>query len=279
MDGTQADTDIPDGPAWPPDRNISPTVLHRYLSCPREVRLNYIDQRRGFRESSISLTKGNVAHDILKQSAGRIARGLLPLGLEALADMASRRLHRNMYPSEETRQSDIAVIVRWVRYGLEYLDRDASYLLIERYATRPVVLPSSPGSHMLMVRPDLILLRTEHDGERYVEFIDYKTGKPKDDEIVPVFTRYVARQLLKQHLPNPTIVRMQFTFLWLDVREQQVIDLSLDHCEWAWESVKRQIGALLEEREWPERPSHLCHYCPYNGNACTAYDRLQPDSV
>lgn len=116
MDRARANTNIPDGPAWPADRNISPTVLNRYLTCPREVRLNYIDRRKGFRESSISLTKGNVAHDILKQSAGRIARGLSPLDPEALADMASCRLHRSMFPSEETRQSDIAVIVRWVRY-------------------------------------------------------------------------------------------------------------------------------------------------------------------
>jgi len=47
---------------------------------------------------------------------------------------------------------------------------------------------------------------------------------------------------------------------------------------WAWESVKRPIGALLEEREWPERPSPFCRYCPYNGNACTAYERMGSDA-
>lgn len=70
---------------------------------------------------------------------------------------------------------------------------------------------------------------------------------------------------------------MQFTFLWLDAQERQVIDLSLDYCEWTWESVKRQICALVTEREWPVRPSRLCNYCPYNGNACTAYSRMMID--
>lgn len=262
-------------PAWPVDRAISPTVLSRYCTCPREVRLRYIDQRTGRKEFSLQLTKGNVAHGILKHCADRIVRGLPPPGPPNFEDMASRRLHTWMFPSEETRRCEIADVVRWVHYGLECLDRNADYLLIERNATRSLVLPLYTGPNLLMARPDLILLHMEPDGEPFVEFIDYKTGKPRDDEVVPVFTRYVSRELLKRHLPNPTIARMQFTFLWLDARERQVIDLSLDYCEWAWESVKGQIEALLDEREWPERPSHLCNYCGYNGNACTAYARMR----
>jgi len=270
--------DMADGPAWPPDRKISPTVLKHYGTCPRRVRLKYIECRPEPFTFNLHLIKGRVAHEILRQSAWLIAGDKPVLGDEKVHSkvhsMVSQRFHSRDFPSIETMESHVADVVRWVRFGIESLDRDSEYLVIERANNRSVTLPAISLAPTLMARSDLILLRTESDGERVVEFIDYKTGKPGDDDIVPVFTRYIARALLKGHLPNPTIVPMQFTFLWLDARERQVIDLSLDYCEWAWASVKRQISALLDEREWPERPSYLCRYCPYNGNACTAYERM-----
>lgn len=263
-----------DGPAWPPDRWITPTALKQYGTCPRRVRLQYVDRRPEPPASNLFLTKGRIAHQILQQSARLIARRQPPLDPPALAEMASRRLHRSMFPSEEARQSELAEIVRWVRFGLEYLDRDAEYLLIERNATRPVALPSLPAPYTLMARPDLILLRTDQDGERFIEFIDYKTGKQRNDDVVPVLTRYVSRKLLSTVLPDPTTVRMRFTFLWLQDREADVIDLPLEYCEWSWESVTGVVAALVTERAWPEQPSHLCRYCPYMDNPCTAYERM-----
>lgn len=279
MDGAQADTDIPDGPAWPPDRNISPTALNHYGTCPRRVRLQYIDCRPEPFSFNVPLLKGRVAHEILRQCANLMARHKPVMSDEMLARMVSQRFHPLDFPSVEAMESHISDVLRWVQFAISCLDRDAKYLIIERMNTRTVTFPPFPMPYKLVARSDVLLLRTDHDGEPYIEFVDYKTGAPQDDEVVPVFTRYVSRHLLKQHLSNPTTARMQFTFLWLDGRERQVIDLSLDYCEWAWESVKGQIGALLSEREWPERPSPLCRYCPYNGNACTAYDRLQSGSV
>lgn len=269
----------PDGPVWPPDRNISPTALRHYGTCPHRVRLQYIDCRPEPFVYNLHLLKGRVAHEILQQSAKLIARCMPVLGDEMLRSMVAQRFDPRDFPSIEAMETHIADVLRWVQFGISCLDRDAEYLIIERTNTRAMTLPPFPMPYTLIARSDVILLRTDRDGERYVEFIDYKTGMLMDDEVVPVFTRYVSRELLKRHLPNPTAARMQFTFLWLDARERQVIDLSLDYCEWAWEPVKGQIGALLKEREWPERPSPLCRYCPYNGNVCTAYDRLQFDSV
>lgn len=269
-----ASLDPAGGPAWPPDRWISPTALNQHCTCPRQVRFKHIDRLPEPWSFNVHLIKGRVAHEILRQSACLVAKQKPVLSDEMLNKMVSQRFRPRDFPSNETMESHIADVLRWIRYGLGYLDRDAGYVVIERNVIRPVALPVLPGPYTLMARPDLILLRTDRDGERYVEFIDYKTGKPRDDEVVPVFTRYVSRELLKRHLPNPTTTRMQFTFLWLDARERQVIDLSLDYCEWNWESVKGQIGWLLNEREWPERPSHLCKYCAYSGNACSAYARM-----
>lgn len=269
--------DALDGPAWPPDRWISPTALNHYGTCPRRVRLKHIDRLPEPPGVNLFLTKGRIAHQILQQSAKLIARHRPVLGDEVLSNMVSQRFHPRDFPSNETMESHIADVLRWVRYGLGYLDRDAEYLLIERNSTRPVALPSFPGPYTLMARPDLILLRTDHDGGRYIEFIDYKTGKQRDDDVLPVLTRYVSRELLKTVLPDPTTARMRFTFLWLQDRDADVIELPLEYCEWSWESVTGALGALLTEREWPERPSHLCNYCAYNGNACTAFARMAPD--
>lgn len=277
MGDAMAPPDPAQAPAWPPDRWISPTALNHYGMCPRRVRLQYIDRRPEPPRFNLFLTKGRIAHEILRQSAHLIAKQKPVLGDEKLSTMVSQRFDPRNFTSIETMESHIADVLRWVRFGIDCLDPDAAYLTIERTNNRPVTLAPFPAPYTLMARSDLVLMRADANGERFVEFIDYKTGKPRDDEVVPVFTRYISRELLKRHLPNPTITRMQFTFLWLDARERQVIDLSLDYCEWNWALVKRQIGALLDEREWPERPSHFCNYCAYNGNACTAYARMKRD--
>lgn len=196
-----------------------------------------------------------------------------------LLAMAWKRLDPRQFPSHAERERHAAEILRWVRFGIDYLDREADYLLIERNAHRRVLLPAFPGPFTVMARPDLILLRTDHDGERYIEFVDYKTGKQRSDHVVPVLTRYVSRPLLKGVLPDPTTTRMQFTFLWLKEREATVIDLPLDFCETTWESITVTLSTLAAERDWPEQPSMLCNFCPYNGNACTAPARMGADPV
>lgn len=67
---------------------------------------------------------------------------------------------------------------------------------------------------------------------------------------------------------------MDYAHRWLQDREADVIDLPLEYCQWSWESVTGVVGALVTERAWPERPSHLCRSCPYKDNPCTAYARF-----
>lgn len=264
------DPDPDDGPAWPSDGWISPTVLKHYAQCPHRVRLEYIDRIPEPFVYNLHLIKGRIAHEILRQCARLVARRQPVFCEETLNRMVGQRFHPRDFPSIDAMNRHIADVLRWVHYATAVLDPAANYLVIERNNTRPVTVPASFLPHRLVARSDVILLRTDPDGERVVEFIDYKTGRRREDDLVPVFTRYVARPLLLQHLPDPTVARMRFTFLWLDARERQDIDLTLDLCESAWELVTRRIGALLAERQWRPRPSPLCRFCPYDGNPCTA---------
>jgi hypothetical protein len=274
-----ADRPLPDGPLWPPDRWISPTALRNYDNCPRRVRLKYIDQAPEPPVFSLFLSKGRIAHNLLQYSARRISRGQPVDDDGSLLDKAIHRLPPEEFPSPEALRGHAMDILRWVRFGLDYLDRDAEYLAIERGNNRPLTVFPGLDPYKLIARPDLILLRTAPDGERYVEFIDYKTGKPRDDEMVPVFTRYVSREMLKRSLPDPTTARIQFTYLWLEPGEKQVVELTLEFCEPAWESATETIRSLASERIWPAQPSMLCHYCPYNGNACTAFQQMVNDTA
>ncbi len=278
MRGDDVASSSPNGPLWPPDRWISPTVLRNYDMCPHRVRLAYIDavpEPPGF---NLFLSKGRIAHNLLQYSARRISHGQPVHDDGKFLEMAIQRLPPREFPSPAERHAHALEIVRWVRYGLDYLDRNAEYLAIERGNNRPLNVVPGLEPYGLRARPDLILLRTAADGERYVEFVDFKTGKPRDNDLVPVVTRYVSRAMLRRYVPDPTAPRMQFTFLWLDPREAQVIDLSVDFCETVWESATEAIRNLAAEREWAARPSILCRYCPYNDNACTAWQRSAQES-
>lgn len=262
-----------DGRRWPPGRWISPTALRHYDRCPRRVRLTYIDAVPEPRRFNLFLSKGRIAHNLLQYSARRISRGQPVHDAGTFLEMAIHRLPPREFPSPEERHEHAMEIVRWVTYGLDYLDRDAEYLAIERGNNRPFTVVPGLDPYRLSARPDLILLRGAPDGERYIEFIDYKTGKPRDDALAPVLTRYVSRQMLKRYVPNPTTARMRFTYLWLAAGERQVVELTLDWCETTWDSATAMIRNLTTEQEWPARPSTLCHYCPYNDNACTAFQQ------
>jgi len=270
---SSSDTTLVDGPLWPPERWISPTALRQYDHCPRRVRLTYIDQVPEPRGFNLFLAKGRIAHNLLQYSARRISRGQPVHDRDTFLAMAIHRLPPNEFPSPEERHGHAMEIVRWVTYGLDYLDRDAEYLAIERGNNRPLRVVPGLDSYRLSARPDLILLRGAPDGERYIEFIDYKTGTPRDDALVPVLTRYVSREMLKRYVRDPTTARMQFTYLWLAPRERQVVELSLDWCETVWESATEMIRNLTTDQEWRAQPTMLCRYCPYNGNPCDAFQQ------
>jgi len=266
-----------DDAVWSEDRIISPTALKQFNTCPHRVRLRYIDRLEEPRQFNVNLSKGRMTHDFLSLAAKRISQGMAEFDAQWVYDQAVRRLPPQEFPSTEARASHARDVTGWVSWALGRIDRTATILRIEKGERReaPGLPPGAPLK--VYARPDLVLLRTLDDGKPLVEFIDYKTGKQRDDDLVPVLMRYVFTGFLKQYLPDTTHARMRFTWYWLEEREATRRDLDLDYSMEKLALARENIARLLAEREWRAQPSHLCHWCPFKDNPCTAFANASYD--
>lgn len=253
-------------PRWEPSRRIYPTHLKLYTECPYRVRLRYLEDVPEPRTFNLPYVKGQIAHQLLQNGAVRIQRGLNPPDPSSLRDTIQKRLRRDDFPSELTWQKDVDDLLQSVLFGLRYLAPDETFLKIEKGDKRESADPEI-GPFTLATRADLVLLREDEDGS-YVEIVDYKTGRRWKDPRVPVISRFVFRDLLQEHFPNPSAARVMFTYLWLRSNEVESFDLDPAYCYDHWPEIRATMGALLTEREWPAQPSTGCRYCPYANGIC-----------
>jgi hypothetical protein len=252
---------------WPAGSWISPSALNTFSICPHKVRLQYIEKAQKRPRFSIDLTKGRITHSILAYAANVVRRGFEPPDEEWIEREARRRLPFDEFPSEEERLRHVTDIVQWVTYGLAHLDREAEIINVEKgqHTVWPMILPHQ--EYTVMTRPDVVLVRTGDDGEPFVEIIDYKTGLGDPVAMVPVMTRLIFREFLAAHVPLD-VARVLFTYVWLEKREVQQVDLTRDVCSDQWPGIKGKIRELVTETGWQPRPSRYCHYCDYRGSAC-----------
>jgi len=252
---------------WLPDSWISPSALNTFSICPHKARLQYVDKVRGQPRFSLDLSKGRIAHSLLAHAAHVMQRGFEPPDAAWLTMSARQRLPFNEFPSEEERFRHASEIVEWVNFGIAHLDRQAEIINIEksRHTGWSMILP--PHEYTVITRPDVVLVRTTSDGEPFVEIIDYKTGTGEPVAHVPVLTRLIMRDFLAGHVPLET-TRVLFTYVWLQKKEHQQIELTREHCSGQWPVIKGKIRDLVTETRWQPRPSRYCHYCEFRGNAC-----------
>ncbi|HEU0164181.1 MAG TPA: PD-(D/E)XK nuclease family protein [Thermomicrobiales bacterium] len=253
-----------------PGQWVSPTLLNTYAICPYRVRLQYIDRVLAPPRYDHFLVQGSLAHSLLKHAAQLIARRQPEPSPEKIYEMAIRRLHERNFPTVEAMEGQARQITRWVRTGIAHLDRKADYLLIEKPRHRPFNKRDPDSDITMTFRPDLVLQR-EDDAGSFIEVIDYKTGKRREESDVPVISRFILNSLLEEQMPNAWQMRVRFTFIWLDIGEVETIDLDAAYCSKRWAGILRDIDRLLNETGWKPAPSILCHYCPFHENACTAY--------
>jgi hypothetical protein len=260
----------PEPPAWPVTRYLSPSSLNGYTTCPHRIRLQHVDQMPGRQEWSLILEEGKVAHSILADAAKRLrARVPFRTGDDMLA-WVRRALPPHRFPSTAAQEASVRKVLRWVDAGLTHLDPGAQILNIENPRSRTFRIESVNARLTISTRPDLILLRTDDEGKPFVDIIDYKTGSVWVDTIAPITMRFVFKELLQKISPDTLNLPVRFTYIFLEHNETEVIPLTPEYCESAWNDVLALAEHLVHEREWPARPSNFCHYCQYHEWHCNA---------
>lgn len=255
---------------WPNHIVMSPSSLKAFGQCHYRNKLRYLQSIDPPDTWVRNFAMGNAAHAAL----GTIAQQM-KVGANLITDdqvrMGTRlRLPMTKYPSEEARHADIELVVRWVNRGrawLESLDIE-EFLLIESGERRPVKLFASEAEYKLLAKPDLIVRRTNRDGDSIIHVIDYKTGKIYPEDDVPVIMRYVTREKLQQWTGDASAANVMFSWNWLDHGQVDDVDLTVEHCNQAWPGILEQMEAMATETDWKATPGWYCRYCPYYQNYC-----------
>ena len=251
----------------PKTRRLYPSHLERFQQCRRRYHLQLGGQRPHDQPVSAALAKGNVAHEVLKICGKEWQESVsMPADLRALV---APRLPRITYPSQAAWETDVDEIVEWVKYGLSYLDPYATILGVEQFLDRTFHPDDGSPPIPLGVVIDMLLLRTDSKGAKFIEIIDYKTGKHLDASLfAPVLSRFVLKRLINTHLPGESFAPVIFTELYLGKQHVRTNELTLERCLADWEEVKRTLAGIAAETSWAPTPSPLCEWCPFNGNGC-----------
>jgi hypothetical protein len=248
-------------------RRLYPSHLERFQQCRRRYHLQMRGPRPLDQPFSAALAKGNVAHEVLKICGKEWQESVsMPADLRSLV---APRLPRDFYPSQATWETDVDEVVEWVKYGLSYLDPYAAILGVEQFLARTFRPDDGSPPIPLGVVIDLLLLRTDSQGARFFEIIDYKTGKHLDASLfAPVMSRFVLKRLINTHLPGESFAPVVFTELYLCKRHVRTSEMTLERCLADWEEVKRTLAEISAETTWAPTPSPLCEWCAFNGNGC-----------
>ena len=245
-----------------------PTQLELFHQCRRRYLLKVVERRSREEPFNPSLAKGIVTHDVLKLCGSELkSTASLPADLRSLV---APRLSREQYLTDLSWENDVSEIVEWVKFGLTYIDPYASILGVELFLDRTYRSEDCSAPVALGVVVDLLLLRTDKNGNRFLEVIDYKTGKHMEEPtFASVMARFALKRLIDRHLPGDLFAPVVFTQLYLTKRLHRSQELTPPECLAGWEVITRTIAAIEAEEEWAPNPSPLCQWCTFNGNGCS----------
>ncbi len=113
-------------------------------------------------------------HQILNDAAVEYRRqGTVPANLR---ERAEALVPLSPYPSDLAWCADVESVVEQVKFGIAYLDGEASVLASEATYQYPYQRGRDCPPFVLAAKVDLVLLRHDIEGQPYLDVVDFKSG-------------------------------------------------------------------------------------------------------
>ncbi len=244
----------------------TPSGLSLY-ACPQRYYLQKIVHHPADEAFSPALARGKAIHRVLEACGHALRRGETPPGdLKARAMVA---LPRDGYPDERAWAEDVAAVLAQAEVGLRHLATGRRVLAVEAFLRYPYRGDAATPPFVLGATADVILEGVDDCDERFLEVIDWKTGRGRGvDLIQELALRIVAKHTYKGYAYIvSTTAFLAEDATWSIVRD----DVS---CRRIWGEMKATVAAIEAEERWEPLASTRCLWCPYFRNGC-ALDRTK----
>ena len=221
--------------------------LSMFRQCRRRYKLHYVDDLGDvYRKPRPYLTMGDNVHGALRDLFAVEVEGRSEERLIQLMRARWRRNREGFNDREEER-----------RYGERATSQLRRFAQREDLTIQPVAVEDY---HKVDVDDTLALLgkidRVDRDSEG-LHIIDYKTGAPREPD--PLQLQMYGLIVVRKFDPAP----IRASCHYLGTGEWITQAATEETMAQALEDVRRQVAAIVAEREYPTSAGPLCGYCDF----------------
>jgi len=244
-------------PAMPEPLQLSASAIEVYRGCPQR----YLFSRRWSLPEGprAAMSFGSVMHTTIKRFIGEMRKGRT-LPFEELAAIYEQEWTSAGY--EDSYQE-----AEYKREGLEQLRAFRAAAA----AAKPAVLEQEKAFELALDNNVVITGRMDQInslGQRDVEIVDYKTGRPK-----PASAAHKDLQLSLYALAAREVLELnpaRLVFHYLQMNEAQIVQRDAKQLAEA-EAIVQEVAADIRAGEFGARPGYACRTCPFK-LICPAYE-------
>ncbi len=236
------------------------TQINKYLMCPKAYKYEYI-MNIPIKPNS-ALAFGSTVHNTLKQlydqlkaSKEGLAGFVTPLKLEELLASYEKNWIDIGYESKHEMKNRFE---SGKKVFMNYYENLYSVKETPLFLEKPFSI--SMGDYILVGRIDRIDLIEEVDGEKFVEIIDYKTGKVKDKKDLKEDMQLQLYAYIVEKTMNVKVRKATYVFVEHGVKgEVEINEKKRDEVL----SVIEETVAKIRAGDFTVPSGHDCRYCNY----------------
>lgn len=205
--------------------------IKNYETCPR--RYNEVDVLKLHEVDTVELDRGNRMHKAMHDRV--LKRVELPIEFGYMERWAKKLT--TIVDPKQILQCELKLAMSRQRYGVAYYDK--------RVYIRAVI--------------DYLLLVPDGNGY-FGHIVDYKTGKPKDDDTQLMINAAAV------FANNSMVNKIRTTFLWTEYNDTRHMIVTKDDIDDCWPDIVARANTLElahANNDFPARKCGLCRdYCP-----------------